>query len=72
MARFISEKRFRDVFIQSYKCRNRRDVEIQLHRGCISPQAVVIGSAHGEQAEDNIQSQSGEEKADDDIYPTRP
>ena len=72
MAGFIPEKRFRDVFIQSFKRCNRRDVEIQPHRGRISPQAAVMGSANGKQAEDNIQSQGGEEKADDGIRPMRP
>ena len=72
MAGFIPEKRFRDAFIQSFKRRNRRDVERQPHRGRISPQAAVMGSANGKQAEDNIQSQGGEEKADDGIRPMRP
>jgi len=62
MTGFIQKKRFRDAFIQSFKRRNRRDVERQPHRGRISPQAAVMGSANGKQAEDNIQSQSGEEK----------
>ena len=72
MTGFIQKKRFRDAFIQSFKRRNRRDVERQPHRGRISPQAAVMGSANGKQAEDNIQSQSGEEKAYDDIRPMRP
>jgi hypothetical protein len=72
MAGFIPEKQFRDAFIQSFKRRNRRDVEIQPHRGRISLQAAGMGSANGKKAEDNIQSQGGEEKTDDDVCLMRP
>ena len=72
MAGFIPDKRFPDAFIQSFKRRNRCDVEIQPHHGRISPQAAVLCSANGKQGEDNTQSQGGEKKADDDIRPMRP